>query len=430
MTTLFTAMPGRLTRRAAFAAALAGLLGAAAACSSSGTPAAQTSASAQQTIIFATDGLGGEGTATNAAIAGFEKQYPNIKVQVFNLDASATNQLTQLDQRFQAGTGLDVIDGDVTWASQFAAAGYIQNLSGDGFDSSAYFPGQLASAQYKGSLYGVPWFINAEGVYYRTDLVKAAPTSPAQLVSDAQAALRADSKLKEGFAWEGDKYEGSVTALVDFLGGFGGKLDLSNLNTPANQAALKFMYDTIHTDKITPAAASSWEESNVQSAWESGQTAFALNWPYEYASSEKLASIKNDIGWIPFPAASGTPAAALGGDNLMIATKSAHTAADLEFVKYLTSASVETARAESAGDPPSVQSAYTAALYAAAPYFKAEQSVFADTVARPTSPVYPQISEVLQTMISSVLAGQESPSAALSSAQSQIQQIPGYTASS
>jgi multiple sugar transport system substrate-binding protein len=431
MNTVSMALPGRLARRVAFGAALAGLLGSAAACSSSsGSPAAQTSAGATQTIVFATDGLGGEGQATDAAIAGFEKAYPNIKVQVFNLDASATNQLTQLDQRFQAGTGLDVIDGDVTWAPQFAAAGYIQSLAGDGFTASDYFPGQVASAQYNGSLYGVPWFINAEGVYYRTDLVKSAPTSPAQLVSDAQAALKADPSLKEGFAWEGDKYEGSVCALVDFLGGFGGKLDLSDLNTPANQAALAFMYATIHTDKITPQAASSWEESNVQSAWESGQTAFALNWPYEYASSEKLASLKNDIGWIPFPTTTGTPAAALGGDNLMIAAKSGHTAADLEFVKYLTSASVETARAESAGDPPSVQAAYTPALYASAPYFKAEQAVFADTVARPSSPVYQQISEVLQTMISSVLAGQESPSAALSSAQSQIQQIPGYTATS
>ena len=430
MTTLSMASPGRLARRAAFAAALAGLLGAAAACSSSGTPTAQTSASAQQTITFATDGLGGEGQATNAAIAGFEKQYPNIKVQVFNLDASATNQLTQLDQRFQAGTGLDVIDGDVTWAPQFAAAGYIQDLSGDGFATSSFFPGQLSSAQYNGSLYGVPWFINAEGVYYNTKLVPTAPTTPAQLVSDAQAALKADPSLKEGFAWEGDKYEGSVCALVDFLGGFGGKLDLSDLNTPANQAALQFMYDTIHKDAITPASASTWEESNVQNAWESGQTAFALNWPYEYANSQKIASLKDNMAWIPFPTTTGSPATALGGDNLMIAKKSAHTAADLEFVKYLTSVSVETTRAESAGDPPSVQAAYTSSLYAAAPYFKAEQAVFADTVARPSSPVYPQISEALQTMISSVLAGQESPSSALSSAQSQIQQIPGYSASS
>jgi multiple sugar transport system substrate-binding protein len=422
------AQPGRLARNAAFAAALAGLLGAAAACSSSSSPTAQTSAGATQTIVFATDGLGGEGQATNAAIAGFEKQYPNVKVQVFNLDASATNQLTQLDQRFQAGTGLDVIDGDVTWAPQFAAAGYIKNLSGDGFDTSQYFPGQLASAEYSNALYAVPWFINAEGVYYRTDLVKTPPTSAAQLVTDAKAALKADPTLKEGFAWEGDKYEGSVTAFVNFLGGFGGKLDLSDLNTSANQQALQFMYDTIHTDGVTPEAATSWEESNVQNAWESGQAAFALNWPYEYASSQKIASLKNNMAWIPFPSTTGTPAAALGGDNLMIADKSAHTAADLEFVKYLTSASVETQRAESAGDPPSDQAAYTPALYTAAPYFKAEQSVFADTVARPSSPVYPQISEVLQTMISSVLAGQSSPSSALASAQSQIQQIPGYTA--
>ena len=426
MTILSKAQPGRLARHGAFAATLAGLLAAAAACSSSSSPTAQTSASAQQTIVFATHGLGAEGQATNAAIAGFEKQYPNIKVQVFNLDASATNQLTQITQRFQAGTGLDVVDGDVTWAPQFAASGYIQSLASDGFDTSQYFPGQLASAQYNGQLYAAPLFVNAQGVFYRTDLVKTAPTSAAELVADAKAALKADSSLKEGFAWEGDKYEGSVCALVDFLGGFGGKLDLSNLNSPANQQALQFMYDTIHKDGITPQAATSWEESNVQSAWESGQTAFALNWPYEYASSQKIASLKNNMAWIPFPSTTGAPAAALGGDNLMIAAKSAHTAADLEFVKYMTSAAVETQRAETAGDPPADKSAYTSALYAAAPYFKAEQAVFAVSVARPSSPVYQQISEVLQTMISSVLAGQATPSAALASAQSQIQQIPGY----
>ena len=428
MTSRSTAQPGRLARRTAYLTALAALLGAATACSSSSAPTAQTSANAQQTIVFATHGLGAEGQATNAAIAGFEKRYPNIKVQVFNLDASSTNQLTQLEQRFQAGTGLDVVDGDVTWAPQFAAAGYIANLTSDGFDTSQYFPGQVASAQYKGTLYGVPWYINAEGVYYRTDLVKTAPTSATELVADAQAAMRSDSALKEGFAWEGDKYEGAVCAFIDFLGGFGGKLDLGNLNTPANQQALQFMYDTIHKDAVTPQAASSWQESNVQSAWESGQAAFALNWPYEYANSLKLSALKNDIGWIPFPSTTGTPAAALGGDDLMVAAKSAHQAADLEFVKYLTSVAAEQQRAQTAGDPPGDKSAYNDTLYAAAPYFKAEQAVFADTVSRPSSPVYPQISEVLQTMISSVLAGQSAPGAALSSAQSQIQQIPGYTA--
>jgi multiple sugar transport system substrate-binding protein len=112
----------------------------------------------------------------------------------------------------------------------------------------------------------------------------------------------------------------------------------------------------------------------------------------------------------------------------MIAAKSTHTAADLEFVKYMTSQAVQIQRAESAGDPPSIKSAYTSALYSVAPYYRAEQAVFADATARPSSPVYQQISEVLQTMISSVLAGQSSPSAALSSAQAQIQQIPGYTA--
>ena len=47
----------------------------------SGSSTTGTGANAQQTIVFATQGLGTEGDATKAAIAGFEKAHPNIHVQ-------------------------------------------------------------------------------------------------------------------------------------------------------------------------------------------------------------------------------------------------------------------------------------------------------------------------------------------------------------
>ena len=50
----------------------------------------QVPASAKQTIVFATSGLGGEGAATKAAIAGFEKLHPNIKVSIYNVSSLAT----------------------------------------------------------------------------------------------------------------------------------------------------------------------------------------------------------------------------------------------------------------------------------------------------------------------------------------------------
>ena len=55
-----------------------------AACGSSPSSSAgtQVSASAKQTIVFATQGLGSEGTATTAAVQAFEKLHPNISVQI------------------------------------------------------------------------------------------------------------------------------------------------------------------------------------------------------------------------------------------------------------------------------------------------------------------------------------------------------------
>ena len=410
------------------AAAAAGL--AAAGCGGSGTSAStgkQVPASASQTIVFATQGLGGEGTATKAAVAAFEKANPKIKVQILSLSPVSDVALQQLQQRFISGASTpDVITTDVVWPATFARPGWIQDLSKFHPSTSAFFPGQMASGTYKGKVYAIPWFINAEGVYYRTDLIKTPPTTVAQLVSEAKSAMAHDPKLKEGLAFEGDKYEGAVTAFQSF----GGQLSLStlnNLNTPANVAALNFMHNAITTYKIAPSAVSTWEEPQVQAAWQAGQTPFALNWPYIFQLSEAKGSpLAGKTGWVPFPNASGGPAqASLGGDDLAINAKSTHQAAAWKFIQFLTSDSTQITRAISAGDPPSVKSAYNTSLFSQAPYYKQEEAVFKYATPRPVSPVYTQISSQLQTMISSVISGQQSASAALAATAPTVKQLQG-----
>ena len=394
-----------------------------AACGSSGSSSGgQVSASAKQTIVFATQGLGSEGTATKTAVTAFEKLHPNIKVQILSLSPTSDVAFEQLTQRFTAGSSTpDVITSDVIWPAQFAQSGWLADLTKFHPNTSAFFPGQMATGQVKGGVYAIPWFINAEGLYYRTDLIKTPPTTTAQLFSDAVAAMKKDSKLKEGLAFEGDKYEGAVTAFQS-MGGEISTSQLGNLNSSANNGVLTMMYDAISKYHIAPTAVSTWEESQVQNAWLSGQTPFALNWPYIFALSDgkgcmpSCAAVNGKTGWVPFPNPVGSPQASLGGDDLVVNAKSTHQAAAWEFIQYLSSNSAQIARAISAGDPPSVKSAYNSQLYAAAPYFKQEQAVFAAATPRPVTPVYTQISSQLQAMISSVLSGQSSPSSALSGA--------------
>ena len=394
-----------------------------AACGSSGSSSGgQVSASAKQTIVFATQGLGSEGTATKTAVTAFEKLHPNVKVQILSLSPTSDVAFEQLTQRFTAGSSTpDVITSDVIWPAQFAQSGWLADLTKFHPNTSAFFPGQMATGQVKGGVYAIPWFINAEGLYYRTDLIKTPPTTTAQLFSDAVAAMKKDSKLKEGLAFEGDKYEGAVTAFQS-MGGEISTSQLGNLNSSANNGVLTMMYDAISKYHIAPTAVSTWEESQVQNAWLSGQTPFALNWPYIFALSDgkgcmpSCAAVNGKTGWVPFPNPVGSPQASLGGDDLVVNAKSTHQAAAWEFIQYLSSNSAQIARAISAGDPPSVKSAYNSQLYAAAPYFKQEQAVFAAATPRPVTPVYTQISSQLQAMISSVLSGQSSPSSALSGA--------------
>jgi len=407
----------RRTRGALALAAVVAVAAAAAGCSSSGSasPAAgkQVSGTAKQTIVFATNGLGGEGTATQAAVAAFEKANPNIKVQILSLSSLSDVALQQLEQSFISGaTTPDVMSVDITYPAAFARAGWISNLSKDSPNTGAFFSSMVDTGKYKGGLYALPWFINAEGLYYRTDLIKTPPTTIAEVVADAKAAVAKDKSLKEGLAFEGNKYEGAVTVLQSM----GANLStLSNLNTPANVAALKFMSDAINTYKIAPQAATTWTEGQVQAAWLSGQAAMATNWPYIYPLSEAKGSpVAGKTAWIPFPSASGGPAqSSLGGDDLAINAKSPHQAAAWKFIQFLTSPSVELTRAIAVGDPPSLTGDYTSALLSKAPYFGQEEAVYKAAVARPVTPVYTEISSDLQSMISSVLSGQETAAAGL-----------------
>lgn len=416
-TRIMQRLPRGFTGMLAVAASLAML---ATACTQ-GT-ATNQSAGGKQTIVFATQGLGAEGKATKAAVAAFERANPNINVKLLTLSPTSDNAYQQLTQRFVSGSSTpDVVTADVIWPATFAKAQWLMPLDRFKPQLSDFFEGQVAAGQYNGQTYAIPWFINAEGVYYRTDLVPSPPTTPSELVQDAKAAMAKDPSIKYGLVFEGMKYEGVVTAFINFLGGFGGKLDPANLDTPQNVQALQFMRDTIYKYGIAPQAVTGWSEPNAESTFLSGQAAFAMNWPYVFSEAEAAKSeVKGKTGWIPFPSESGTPEAALGGNMLAINARSQNPDAAWKFIEFLTNRRAQVARALKAGDPPAVKSAYTKALFAKAPWFKQERQVFRYATPRPVTPNYPKISDALQTMLSSVLTNQESPQQGLSSAAGQI----------
>ena len=380
---------------------------------------APVSAAGKQTITFAESGLGSEGAQTQKAITGFEKANPSIKVNILVLSPNSTTYLQQLEQRFIAGdSSPDVMESDVTYPAKFGKAGWVKELDSYKPNLKQFFPTEVAAGQYKGKTYAIPWFDNPEGLFYRTDLIKTPPKTPAEVVSDAQAAMTADPALKEGIAFEGAKYEGAITAFATVEGAFGGKLNPADLNTKGNRAALTWLYDALYVNKIAPQAVTGWMEGNVESEFQAGNAAFAINYPFVESSVAAVAGpAKGHVGYIPFPAnPGGTPGSALGGEMLAINAKTTHAAAAYKLIQYLTSSKVETARAIATGDPPSLPAAYTSTLLKAAPYFKQVETLNKYAQPRPVNPNYLQISSDLQTMLSSVFSNLSKPAAALAQA--------------
>ena len=417
---------GYIGRRWAVMGAAGAVLGLSVAACGSSSPSATAGSGggtgSVETITFAESGLGTEGQATQTAINAFEQANPKIKVTPLVLSSDSTTYLQQLQQRFISGSSSpDVFESDVTYPAKFAQAGWAKDLDGLGANTSQFFPSVVKAGQYQGKTYAIPWFDNPEGLFYRTDLVPTAPTTPAQVVSDAQAAMKADPTLKEGLAFEGAKYEGAITALLTVDSAFGGKLDPTNLDTAGNRAALQWLHDAVYANHIAPAAVTGWQEGQVQEEFTSGHAAFAINYPFVESVAAQGGPAKGHVGYIPFPAGpGGTPGSALGGEMLGINAKSTHSSAAWKLIQYLTSAPAEVTRAEATGDPPSLPSAYTPALYANAPYFQAVKTLNGYSQPRPVSPSYLQISSDLQDMLSSVFSNQQQPAAALAQTAPQV----------
>ncbi len=409
-----------------------------AACGSSSDNSAdapkQVPLSAKQTLVWAIQGgvsntVGSEGAASKAEVAGFEKLHPNIKVTVVPLSEDADTARASIDRDFLARSSTpDVIDASTDWIGEMANAGFLQRL--DSWGLSGFLPGAVGATSFNGKLYGALWYYNAEGLYYNKSLVKTPPKTPTQLVTEAAAALKSDPKLKEGIAFEGDKYEGFVTVFIDLLRAFGGNFDPAHFDSAQNLAALQFLHDLVYKYKVSTTAVAGWQETQTDNAFQAGQAAFQVNWPYvqqeDFAHSSSVPlSGKNLVGFVPFPTENGLGTATAAADAEVVNARSTHLAASKALLEYILTPSVQQARGVASGDPPSVSAAYTSALFSKAPYFRDDLKVFKVGYPRLVNPRYSQISSDVQTMLSSVLANQQSPASALKSTAAQIAPLAG-----
>ena len=186
-------------------------------------------------------------------------------------------------------------------------------------------------------------------MYYRKDLLAAAhmspPTTWEQLETDASTLVK-DNKVKYGFVWQGDSYEGLTCNFMEYLASAGGTATNSaftqaTLNSAAATKAVTFMRSLI-TSGASPAAVTTFQEPQAMNTFGAGNAAFLRNWDYAYSAATTPSSggklTASQVGVEPMPTFQGQPAPGysnIGGWNMYINPHSKNIAADLTFIKWL-----------------------------------------------------------------------------------------------
>ncbi len=154
-------------------------------------------------LTFAGSAVGAEAAAIRRQLDRFHAAHPSMRVEL-RATPDAADQRHQLYVQWLNAHAADpdVLQLDVVWTPEFAAAGWIASL--DGFQPAAgdFFPQAIAASRWRGVLYALPWFLDAGTLYWRTDLMR---TPPADFDALDRIAARAQREhgLPFGFVWEG-----------------------------------------------------------------------------------------------------------------------------------------------------------------------------------------------------------------------------------
>lgn len=71
---------------------------------------------------------------------------------------------------------------DVIWTPEFAAAGWILPLDSFAPPAAGFFPATIAANRWRDTLFALPWFVDVGLLYRRTDLVPRAPSTLGELL--------------------------------------------------------------------------------------------------------------------------------------------------------------------------------------------------------------------------------------------------------
>src|SRR5690606_14077317 len=183
------------------------------------------------------------------------------------LPRAADGQRQQMVRRLAAeDDSLDILGLDVTWAAEFAEAGWIREWTGEmkrqAMEGTLRVP--IQTATWKGKLYAVPYNTNTQLLWYRKDLVPDPPKTWAEMLDKARELAR--QRKPHYVEIQGAQYEGLTVWFNTLINGACGSIlnpsaTEPSLGAPAVRAA-SIMRELAKSPAADPSLPNQMEDAN------------------------------------------------------------------------------------------------------------------------------------------------------------------------
>ncbi len=344
------------------------------------------------------------GAFQEAAATCSKQSKGRYKVEVVDLPTNADQQRELVVRRLAAeDDDIDIVGMDVIWTAEFAEAGWIKEITGRARERAqrGVLPGPLETAKYKGRLWTIPFTTNTQLLWYRKDLVKQVPKTWDEMIDEAE-------RLNTTIQVQAARYEGFVVWFNSLVGSAGGEIvnDAGKpvLGAPAVKAAE--VMQKLASSSAAPPALTNNREDQARLGFESGASAFQVNYTFVYASakagaesSPAIKKVFDNMAWARWPAvdADKPSRVTLGGINLGVGAYSKNPGLATEAALCLAQPDNQVIAAEKGGLPPTSEALYDdEKIKKAFPFAGLLRDTLANGVPRPVTPAYSDISLAIQ----------------------------------
>jgi len=416
------------------------LIKALALCAGIAAAAGSTAALAQTTLRVFSGGANQRPDLMRKLFDQYQAANPGVKIEIETGGATSELQRQYLSTVLNAkDSAIDIYMIDIVNPAQYFGAGWLEPLNayvGNPADAmKPYLPVYLQSNVVDGKVAAMPGFADAMFMYYRKDLLDkykiAEPKTWDELAAASKKIQAGEGNANlQGLSIQGAPIEGAVcTFLLPYwsqgkeFNDPSGKL---TLDKPAAVKSLNQWLAMVDSGVIKKNVAEVKTPDTVNE-FKAGQVIFAINWGFAWDrfQVDNDSAVKGKVGVMPLPAMEGGKSATcVGGWQWAVSAFSKNKAEAAKLVKFMSTPAASKFLAIEGSLLPVYQNVYVDAdVVKAVPWFKDASNVVIAGKSRPLSKDYGQVSDVVRTTTSAVLARTKKPDDGVSEIQSRLARV-------